>query len=50
MTLYTPTGNSDTIKSSSDEIKNINISTDINLGISLLNVSELSLKIYKTKN
>lgn len=41
---------SDTIKSSCDEIKNINILVNTNPGISLLNVSELCLKMYKTKN
>jgi len=37
-------------KSSGEEIKNINISVNINPDISLLNVSELGLKIDKIKN
>jgi len=38
------------LKSSGDEIKNINISVNINPDISLLNVSELGLKIDKINN
>lgn len=45
--LYTPTV---ILKSSREEIKNINISVNINPEISLLDVSELGLKIDKIKN
>lgn len=45
--LYTPTV---ILKSSGEEIKNINITVNINPDISLLNVSELGLKIDKIKN
>jgi hypothetical protein len=45
--LYTPTT---ILRASEDKIKNINMSVNISPDISLLNISELNLKINKIKN